>query len=481
MRSIFLPAFLTILAAAALAQAPATEPAGKAAADAEPASSGAGSALLLRLDGPIGPATSHYITRGIERAREESHAVVILQMDTPGGLDTAMRDIVKAILASHVPVISFVAPNGARGASAGGYILYASHVAAMAPATNMGSMTPVSIGGQEPSPRERPTPREVDEPQDGQKEDQKDARDDSGADPAPAVPGTAMERKVVNDAVAYVRGLAELRGRNADWAERAVRDGVNVQASEALKQNIIDVVASDVPDLLAKIDGRAVKLATGEHKLATRNLMVQTLEPDWRTQVLMVLTNPTVAYGLLLIGIYGLLFEGYNPGAVLPGVAGVICLLLALFAFQILPVNYAGLALIAVGVGLVIAEAFVPSFGTLGLGGVIAFVIGSIMLFDTDVPGFGIALPVIGGIATAAALALVGAVWLFNRARLRPVVTGAEQIVGSFGVAETSIDGTGTVRLGGEIWNARASAPIPAGQRVRITKMEGLLLHVEPA
>ena len=479
MRSIFLPVLLAILAAAAIAEVRAQAPAADTKAEAPSAPSGAGTALLLRLDGPIGPATSHYITRGIERAREEGHATVILQMDTPGGLDTAMRDIVKAILASAVPVISFVAPNGARGASAGGYIMYASHVAAMAPATNMGSMTPVSIGGEGPSPGERSPPAGQDERKEGSKED--GGAPDKEAQKAAPLPGTAMERKVVNDAVAYVRGLAELRGRNADWAERAVREGVNVQASEALKQNIIDVVASDVPDLLRQVDGRAVKLATGEQKLATRDLMVQTLEPDWRTQVLMVLTNPTVAYGLLLIGIYGLLFEGYNPGAVLPGVVGVICLLLALFAFQVLPVNYAGLALIAVGIGLVVAEAFVPSFGTLGLGGVIAFVIGSIMLFDSDVPGFGIAMPVIAGIATAGALVMVGAVWLFNRARLRPIVTGAEQIVGSFGVAETSIDGAGTVRLGGEVWNARASVPIPVGQRVRVTKMEGLLLHVEPA
>jgi membrane-bound serine protease (ClpP class) len=256
---------------------------------------------------------------------------------------------------------------------------------------------------------------------------------------------------------------------------------VNLQASEALRLNVIDLIAADVPDLLAKVDGRVVKLAGGEGKLATRNLTVQTLDPDWRTRVLMVLTNPTVAYGLLLIGIYGLLFEGYNPGAFLPGVAGVICLLLALFAFQILPVNYAGLALIVLGTGLVIAEAFVPSFGTLGLGGVIAFVIGSIMLFDTGVPGFEIALPVIGGIATAAALVMVGAVWLFNRARRRPVVTGAEQMVGGYAEVVSDFEGSGTVRFGGEMWNAHCAAPLRAGQRVRITRMEGLLLHVEPA
>jgi len=448
-----------------------------------------GSALLLRIDGPIGPATSHYVSTGLDRASEEGYALVILQIDTPGGLDTSMRDIIKDILASPVPVVSFVAPNGARAASAGTYIMYASHVAAMAPATNLGSATPVSIGGEGPS---FPARGDDEERQDDEKSDQKKKEDGGKPDQdAEKKNGsekkrdrgteTAMDRKVINDAVGYIRGLAELRGRNADWAEKAVREGVNLQSSAALEQKVIDLIADDVPDLLAKLDGRVLKLGAAEHKLATRNLVVEPLEPDLRTKFLLVLTNPTVAYGLLLIGIYGLMFEGYNPGAVLPGVAGAICLLLALFAFQILPVNYAGLALIVLGTLLVIAEAFVPSFGTLGLGGVIAFVMGSIILFDTGVPGFEIAMPLIGGIATAAALVLVGIVWLFNRARSRPVVTGAEQIVGSFAEAISDFQGAGTVRLGGELWNARTTAPVRAGQRVRVTRMEGLLLHVEPA
>lgn len=444
-------------------------------------SSKANSALLLRIDGPIGPATSHYISVGLDQAREQGHALVILQMDTPGGLDTSMRDIVKDILASPVPVVTFVAPQGARAASAGTYILYASHVAAMAPATNLGSATPVPIGGQPP-----PSPLEPEEGEsDKQKADETDDADQEkdakpSADKPARLPDGAMERKVINDAVGYIRGLAELRGRNADWAEKAVREGANLQASAALEQKVIDLIAEDTAELLTKLDGRVLKLGASEQKLATRNLTVERLEPDWRTELLSVLTNPTVAYGLLLIGIYGLLFEGYNPGAVLPGVAGAICLLLALFAFQILPVNYAGLALIALGTMLVVAEAFVPSFGTLGVGGVIAFVIGSIMLFDTNVPGFEIALPLIGGVATAAALVLAGSVWLFNRARRRPVVTGVEQIVGTEAEALADFAETGNVRLGGEIWSARSSAPIRAGQRVRVVRMEGLLLHVEP-
>ncbi len=486
MRRAFALAALIVLAAAVAAQDP---PADQQEPIGPEAESGAGTALLLRIDGPIGPATSHFISTGLERASDEGHALVILQMDTPGGLDTSMRDIIKGILASPVPVVSFVAPNGARAASAGTYILYASHVAAMAPATNLGSATPVSIGGEGPSfpSDDEESDEETDEGT--AKPDAKDAKTDKAdkgardANKARRRGGseTAMDRKVINDAVGYIRGLAELRGRNADWAEKAVREGVNLQASAALALEVIDLIATDVPDLLAKLDGRTLKLGATERKLATRNLTVETVEPDLRTQFLLVLTNPTVAYGLLLIGIYGLMFEGYNPGAVLPGVAGAICLLLALFAFQILPVNYAGLALIVLGTLLVIAEAFVPSFGALGLGGVVAFVMGSIILFDTGVPGFEIALPLIAGIATAAALVLAGIVWLFNRARQRPVVTGAEQMVGSYAEAVNDFEGSGTVRFGGEMWNARAPVPIRAGQRVRIVRMEGLLLHVEPA
>jgi membrane-bound serine protease (ClpP class) len=431
------------------------------------ASPAARAALLLEIDGPIGPATSHYISQGLKRAAKQGSAVVILRMDTPGGLDTAMRDIIKDILASPVPVVTFVSPSGARAASAGTYILYASHIAAMAPATNLGSATPVPIGGQPAAP-------------DKQDDDQtKTPQPGDEAKPAVA-PGGAMERKVVNDAVAYLRSLAQLRGRNVEWAEKAVREGANLAAADALEQKVIDLIATDEADLLAKIHGRKLTIDTREVTLATEGLSVETVEPDWRTELLSVITNPTVAYGLLLIGIYGLLFEGYNPGAVLPGVAGAICLLLALFAFQVLPVNYAGLALIILGTVLVVAEAFVPSFGTLGVGGLIAFVIGSIMLFDTSVPGFEVAMPIIGGIAFVAGLLLCGMVWIFARSRRRPVVTGVEQIVGSTAEAIADFTEQGVVRLGGETWKARSSAPLRAGQRVRVVKVEGLLLWVEP-
>jgi membrane-bound serine protease (ClpP class) len=435
-------------------------------------------ALLLKIDGPIGPAISHYFSQGLKKAQQSGDALVILQIDTPGGLDNAMRDIIKEILASPIPIVTFVAPSGARAASAGTYILYASHVAAMAPATNLGSATPVQIGGEPPGPQpeggDEPTPDKPVTP------DAKEEKDKEAKGERRERGSSAMERKVINDAVGYLRSLAQLRGRNVEWAEKAVREGANLPANEALESKVIDLVAKDLPDLLQQLDGRKLRMGANEITLATKGLTLEKFDPDWRTELLAVITNPTIAYGLLLIGIYGLLFEGYNPGAVLPGVAGAICLLLALFAFQVLPVNYAGLALIALGTLLVVAEAFVPSFGALGVGGLIAFIIGSIMLFDTSVPGFSIAMPIIAAIAFVAGLVLIGMVWLFGRSRRRPVVTGIEHIVGSTAEVLDGFTTQGTVRLGGELWNARSPAPVSAGQRVRVVRVDGLLLWVEP-
>jgi len=431
-------------------------------------------AVVLEINGPIGPATSRYIVRGLESAQKSGSRLVILEIDTPGGLDSAMRDIIRAILASPIPVVSYVFPPGARAASAGTYILYASHVAAMAPATNLGAATPVSIGGEpQPAPSPAPVPEKPPAKPEGRS---------PGGDAAPASPpaATAMERKVVNDAVAYIRGLAELRGRNADWAEQAVRGAASLSASAALQQKVVDVIARDLPDLLAQIDGREVRIDTRTVKLATRDLAVARMKPDWRTQLLAVITNPTVAYGLMLIGIYGLLLEGYNPGAVLPGVVGTISLLVALFAFQILSVNYAGLALVALGIGMIIAEFFFPAFGSLGLGGLIAFVVGSLILFDTDVPGMNIGLPLIGGLATVGGLIVVGIVYLATGSMRRPVVTGVQAMVGEHAEVVDDFTGKGRVRYGGELWNARSNSPLHAGQTVRIVKVEGLTLWVEP-
>ncbi|HUN25548.1 MAG TPA: nodulation protein NfeD [Steroidobacteraceae bacterium] len=434
-------------------------------ADAAGPSGAPGVAAILHITGAIGPATSSYVDRGLAAAQAQGDRLVILEIDTPGGLDTAMRDIIRAILASRIPVVAYVAPSGARAASAGTYILYACEIAAMAPATNLGAATPIEIGGQS-------TPQPV------SGSGASSSRSGSAAG-APAML-TTEERKQVNDAVAYIRGLAELRGRNADWAEQAVRGAASLSVDAALQEHVIDLIASNVPDLLAKLDGRAVRVGERTVVLDTRNMTSVEVLPDWRTRLLSVITHPTVAYGLLLIGIYGLLLEGYNPGAVLPGVAGAISLLIALFAFQILSVNFAGLALIAVGVGMIVGEFFFPTYGSLGVGGLIAFVVGSIILFDTDAAGLGIAWPLIAGVATAGGLILAGLVYLATRSLRRPVRTGREAMVGATAEAFEDFIEHGRVRLGGELWNAHASAPVRSGQPVRIVRVEGLMLWVEP-
>jgi membrane-bound serine protease (ClpP class) len=387
-----------------------------------------------------------------------------------------MRDIIRAILASSIPVATYVTPSGARAASAGTYILYASHIAAMAPATNLGAATPVSIGGEpEPAPVPLPGSKPTDRGDKGDKD-----KDGGSEGRGPPSPGSAMERKVVNDAVAYIRGLAELRGRNADWAEQAVRGAASLTATAALQQHVIDVIATDLPDLLTRIDGREVHLPGGTVKLATRGLSVVSMKPDWRTELLAVITNPTVAYGLMVIGIWGLLLEGYNPGAVLPGVTGAICLLIALFAFQILSVNYAGLALVVLGTAMIIAEFFFPAYGSLGVGGLIAFIVGSLILFDTDVPGMNVGRPLIAAFATVGGLMIAGIVYLATRAMRHPVATGASGMIGASAEVVEDFSGRGRVRYGGELWNARSSAALHAGEQARIVKVEGLTLWVEP-
>jgi membrane-bound serine protease (ClpP class) len=459
-----------------------------------PTAARAGTAEVLEVNGAIGPATSHYLVHSLEAAQKNGTRVVVLQMDTPGGLDSAMRDIIRAILASSVPVVGYVSPSGARAASAGTYILYACHIAAMAPATNLGAATPVPIGG-EPEPGSVPLPGGGARP--GEKPDSGDGAGTSGSDkgspgtgkppqggagegePASA-PHSAMERKVVNDAVAYIRGLAELRGHNADWAEQAVRGAASLSANAALDQKVIDLIARDVPDLLARIDAREVHIDNRTEKLATRDLTVVRIKPDWRTQLLAVITNPTVAYGLMVIGIWGLLLEGYNPGAVLPGVVGSICLLIALFAFQILSVNYAGLALVAVGTAMIIAEFFFPTYGSLGIGGIIAFVVGSLILFDTDVPGLTVGRPLIAAIATVGALMVAFIVYMATRAMRHPVTTGAQGMIGASAEVVADFTGKGKVRYGGELWNARSDRPLRTGDAARIVKVEGLTLWVEP-
>ncbi len=425
-------------------------------------------AMLLEVRGPIGPAISDFIERNIEKAGDQGSRVLILHLDTPGGLDTSMRAIIKAILASPVPVISYVAPSGSRAASAGTFILYASHVAAMAPASILGGGTPVSIGpGSFPGDNQRKRPAEND-----------DAAEDG--EQAPASPASAMERKVINDAVAYIRGLAKLRGRNADWAEQAVRSGVSLTAEDALEQNVIDLMAANIEELLGKLDGRKVKVGEAELTLNTEGWNVVTVQPDWRTELLAVITNPNVAYMLMMLGIYGLLFELYSPGAVIPGIVGAISLLLALYAFHVLPVNYAGVALILVGIGLMVTELVTPTFGAVGVGGVVAFVIGSIILFDTDVEGFTVSIPLVATVGLVAAGLFSATILLAVRQRARPVVTGREEMIGAVAEAMESFSETGAVRAHGEVWSARSAQPVAAGQSVRINKVDGLTLEVEP-
>lgn len=423
--------------------------------------------ILLTVEGAIGPASADYFIRSLKRAAEDGAQLVVLKLDTPGGLDTSMRDIIQAILASPVPVATFVYPQGARAASAGTYILYASHIAAMAPATNLGAATPVAIGGPQPPGADRPDPSAE--------------KDKAGKDQAEKAPAEdAMTRKQVHDATAYIRSLAELRGRNVEWAERAVREAVSLSAEQALKERVIDLIAEDVADLLAKLDGRTVKTAQGEVKLATKGVSPSALEPDWRSRLLAVIGDPSIAYLLMLIGIYGLIYEFANPGMGVPGVIGAISLLLGMFALNMLPIDYAGLALILIGIAFMVAEVFMPSFGILGLGGLIAFVVGSVMLIDTDVPGYGLPWGLILSLAASTALFMFFVVGMAVKARRRPVVTGAEELIGVEATVLEDCATEGWARVHGETWHIRTARPLKRGERVRVVKVDGLTLEVEP-
>ena len=424
-------------------------------------------AVVLNVRDAISPATSDYTFRGLEHARDSGAALVVLQLDTPGGLDLAMREIIQDILASSVPVIIYVAPPGARAASAGTYMLYAAHVAAMAPGTNLGAATPVQIGGGA-LPEMKP-PHQA-EPAGGT----------GGEPPGKPAASDSMGKKVLNDSIAYIRSLATMRGRNVEWAELAVRDAASLASEEALREGVIDIVAADIDDLMRQAHGRVVNVLGVDRSLDTSNLMLERFDPDWRNRLLAVITNPNVAYILMMIGMYGLFFEFVNPGFVLPGVTGAICLLLALYALQILPVNYAGLGLIILGILFMVGEAFVPSFGALGLGGMVAFVIGSVILFDTHGSDMRIAYPLIGVVSAVTGGFVLIVMRLAYTSFHKPVVSGMEEMVGSVGEAVTAFEQHGRIYIHGESWQARSSSPLQKGERVRVTALEGLTLRVEP-
>lgn len=451
-RTLGLPTLLTLLLATIGWSAPAA----------------AATVVELEIKDGIGVASADYLISGIEYAEEIDAELVIINMDTPGGLMKPMRDMVQKILASEVPIATYVTPGGARADSAGTYILLASHIAAMAPTTHLGAATPVSISGEDATPTPpSPTP-------DG---DDEEPEEDKPAAPA----GTAMERKVMNDAISYIRGLAERHGRNVEWAEKAVTEAATLTATEALEQNVIEFIAADRDDLLQQIDGLEIEVNNEAKIMATASTEVEAFEPNWRIKLLGIISNPEIVLLLGLIGVYGLMYEGWNPGAIVPGVVGVICLLLAAYALQVIPVNYAGLALILIGIALMVAEAFAPSFGALGIGGIAAFVFGSVMMFDSDIPGFGVSLAFVIGVALVFAALIIWLVGFALKLRRRGAVSGRDSIVGGIGTAMEDFTGEGTVWLEGEAWHAYSKYPVTKDQEVVVLAMEGLLLEVEPS
>ncbi len=459
------------------------------------------SAYMLSVDGAIGPAMSDHITKGLNKAHNKDAKVVIIRINTPGGLDASMRKIVSEILQSTVPIVTWVSPAGSRAASAGTYILYASHIAAMSPSTNLGAATPVQFGSNtqsgEPGKTLTPIERVIDalknpdksndestssNPEQDLKSEPENNPSNNPVKNAPLDSDKIKSNKVINDAVAYIKGLADRYGRNAEWAELAVREGASLTAEDALENNVIDIIASNLPELLSGIDGREVQMDWGKKVLKTSDLNVIEIETDWRTNFLSIITNPTVAYILMMLGIYGLILEGYNPGTFVPGVTGGICLILALYAFQILPVNYAGLLLILLGLALIAAEMFAPSFGILGIGGIISLILGSFILLDIGVPGFSVNKGLIAGISFGSALVFGAIIWHAARTLRRPKA-GSLTIIGHNAEAISDfIDGSGRVHILGEDWSARSTASISKGQNVRIKDIdsEKLVLIVEP-
>jgi membrane-bound serine protease (ClpP class) len=418
-----------------------------------------GPVFVTDLNGAIGVAAHRQITQAIEAAEAKRAAALVVRLDTPGGLVSATRTIIQAIIASPVPVIVYVAPSGARAASAGTFIVYAAHIAAMAPGTSIGAATPVEIGGLPGLPQ----------PKGEQKDKQKDGL-------------TTAQRKAINDVVALLRGLAQLRGRNPDWAEKAVRDAATLTADEALKERVVEIVAPALTDVLAQADGRKVSVNGLERILATKDATLVTFTPDWRTQILAVVSDPNIAFILLMIGVYGILLEFWNPGTLVSGTIGAISLILALTALTVLPVHYGALGLLILGIALMVGEALTPGFGVLGIGGVLAFIAGAAFLFEG--PGadmsFAVSLPLIISFAAITAALVFGVIAAALQARKRPPATGSEELIGSIGQVVDWPGPQGSVRVHGEIWAARGARPLNPGDSVRVVGRDGLTLIVEP-
>ena len=405
---------------------------------------------VLEINGPIGPAVADYVIKEIQTANQSNHSdLILITLDTPGGLVDSLRDINQAILSSDIPIACLVYPQGARAASAGTFILYACHVAAMAPATTLGAATPVNIGGNGP--------------------------EKEGAPEEPS----AMEKKVLNDSIAYIRSLAQLRSRNAKWAESAVRDAATLSAEEALKKNVVNFIAESPMALLKKLNGFTIIINEVEEVLHTDNAKLEQKAPDWRNQFLSTITNPNIAYLLMMVGIYGLILEFYSPGLGFGGIIGGICLLIAVYAFQMLPVSYVGVGLLVLGIGLLVAESLAPSFGLFGIGGLVSFVLGSIFLIDSDLPELQVSLYLIHTFAIASALFAFFVLKRVVELRFQSSVSGTESLIGRYASVECTFEGTGYVYIDGERWAAKGQGLFTQGERVEIERVDNLTLHVK--
>lgn len=400
-------------------------------------------AEVITIDGVINPVVVEFISKAIRRAETEGAECLVIQMDTPGGLDLSMRSIIKEMMSADIPIIVYVSPGGARAASAGAIITLAADIAAMTPGTNIGAAHPVSLGGGKM--------------------------------------GEDMAEKIENDAAAYVESIATKRNRNKEWAIKAVRESVSITEIEALKINVIDLIATDLDDLLSQIDGREIKTAAGVKKLATKNIMVSHSEMGMREKILDTLSNPNIAYILMMLGFLGLYFELSNPGAIFPGVIGGISLILAFFAFQTLPINYAGVLLILLALILFILEFKVTSFGMLSVGGIISLTLGSLMLFDSSVPFLRVSFDIIIPVVTVTSAFFILAVFLAIKAHRRKPTTGREGLLGTTGIVKSKIDPQGKVFIHGEYWDAVSDEMIPEETRVEVIEVKHIGIKVKKA